>query len=427
MVHGRFEAKNWRSCVRGAVVACVWIGSVAAAAAQTLCDGERFRYTSAFNDFTVTSGIVYGSNVNSAGATEELVVDIYEPAGDAAAMRPLLVIAHGGFFVGGSNDGTDVVPLCEDFARMGYVVASMSYRLGIDNFFDLENAMVRAVWRGVHDSRAAVRFFRKSVAEDGNPFRIDPDAIVLGGVSAGGFIALHHAYVDDVSEIPTAVDPNGVGLGGGLEGNSGHAGYPSEVMGVFNIAGALKTADYLSPGDEPLVSVHGDADGTVPFGAGTVYLTMIPVTDVEGSGVVHATAVELGVDACLEVLEGADHVPHVASAAHYDTTLAVVAGRISTWLCADFADACGMYDVTSEVATLNTTADIPVVPNPVAAGGWIGFPRNQQGYSIFTADGRLHRRVDADVAGVSTAGWPAGMYVVVDPGSGRAARAVVLD
>lgn len=413
--------------MRGAVVVCVWAGSAAAAAGQTLCDGERFRYTSAFSDVTVTSGIVYGSNVNSAGATESLVVDVYEPAGDAALMRPLLVIAHGGFFVGGSNDGADVVPLCEDFARMGYVVASMSYRLGIDNFFDLENAMVRAVWRGVHDSRAAVRFFRKSVAEDGNPYRIDPDAIVLGGVSAGGFIALHHAYVDEDSEIPSAVDSNGAGLGGGLEGNSGNPGYASEVMGVFNIAGALKTAGYLSAGDEPLVSVHGDADGTVPFGAGTVYLTMIPVTEVEGSGVVHETAVGLGLDACLEVLEGANHVPHVASAAHYDTTLAVVAGRISTWLCADFADQCGMYDVTSDVADFPAQPELRVVPNPVVTGGRIGLPLNTQGYRVFAPDGRLHAEIPAQTGGISTTGWPAGMYVVVDADSGRAARAVVLD
>jgi poly(3-hydroxybutyrate) depolymerase len=408
------------------VVGC--FGATAAAAAgQTLCDGERFRYTSAFADVTVTPDIVYGANVNAMGASQDLVVDVYEPAGDAADGRPLLIIAHGGFFVGGSNDGADVVPLCEDFARMGYVVASMSYRLGIDNFFDLENAMTRAVWRGVHDSRAAVRFFRKSVAEEGNPFRIDADRIVLGGVSAGGFIALHHAYVDDASEIPSAVDPNGAGLGGGLEGNSGNPGYSSDVMGIFNIAGALKTADYLAPGDEPLVSVHGDADATVPFGAGTVYLTMIPVTDVEGSGVVHEAAVGLGVDACLEVLEGADHVPHVSSAAHYDTTLAVVAGRISTWLCDDFADVCGMYDVSSDIASVVAPAAWAPVPNPVVRGGWLGLPASRTGFGVYTAHGSLVRHIAGGLAGVSTADWDAGMYVIVSADSGAAARAVILD
>ncbi|MGA1373768.1 MAG: alpha/beta hydrolase [Flavobacteriales bacterium] len=415
-----------RKAIRGMVVGCFW-ATAAAAAGQTLFDGERFRYTSAFPDVTVTQDIVYGANVNAMGASQDLVVDVYEPAGDAADGRPLLIIAHGGFFVGGSNDGADVVPLCEDFARMGYVVASMSYRLGIDNFFDLENAMTRAVWRGVHDSRAAVRFFRKSIAEEGNPFRIDADRIVLGGVSAGGFIALHHAYVDEASEIPSAVDPNGAGLGGGLEGNSGNPGYSSDVMGIFNIAGALKTADYLAPGDEPLVSVHGDADATVPFGAGTVYLTMIPVTDVEGSGVVHETAVELGVDACLEVLEGADHVPHVSSAAHYDTTLAVVAGRISTWLCDDFADVCGMYDVSSDIASVVAPAVWAPVPNPVVRGGWLGLPASRNGFEVFSAQGSLVRRIAGGLPGVSTADWDTGIYVIVASDSGKAARAVILD
>ena len=100
---------------------------------------------------------------------------------------------------------------------MGYVTASFSYRLGIDNLFDFQTSFVEAVWRGVHDSRAAVRYFRKSV-EMGNPYHIDPERIYLGGVSAGGFIAMHHAYVDEESEIPTYIDESEPGLGGGLEG-----------------------------------------------------------------------------------------------------------------------------------------------------------------------------------------------------------------
>lgn len=115
------------------------------------------------------------------------------PENDAAMNRALVVVAHGGFFLSGANDGADVVEICEDLAQMGYVVASISYRLGVDDLFDLETSMVEAVWRGVHDSRAAVRYFRKSVAEDGNPYGIDSERILLGGVSAGGFIALHHA------------------------------------------------------------------------------------------------------------------------------------------------------------------------------------------------------------------------------------------
>ncbi len=42
--------------------------------------------------------------------------------------------------------------------------------------------------------------------EDGNPWGIDPERIYMGGVSAGGFLALHHAYVDNESEIPSVID-----------------------------------------------------------------------------------------------------------------------------------------------------------------------------------------------------------------------------
>lgn len=173
------------------------------------------------------------------------MVNVYTPEGDTQEARPLVVIAHGGFFLAGSNDGVEVVSLCEDLAQMGYVVASMSYRLGVNLLGDLSTEFIKAVWRGVHDSRAAVRFFRHSV-DYGNPWAIDTNRIYLGGISAGAFIALHHAYVDEQSEIPAQIDVTGVGMGGGLEGLSGNTGYSSAVNGVFNIAGALQTTDFMN-------------------------------------------------------------------------------------------------------------------------------------------------------------------------------------
>lgn len=107
-------------------------------------------------------------------------MDVYTPEGDTQEARPLVVIAHGGFFLAGSNDGVEVVSLCEDLAQMGYVVASMSYRLGVNLLGDLSTEFIKAVWRGVHDSRAAVRFFRHSV-DYGNPWAIDTNRIYLGG------------------------------------------------------------------------------------------------------------------------------------------------------------------------------------------------------------------------------------------------------
>ena len=210
---------------------------------QEECDGYRYRYTGAFDGVVVDANLLYGEHINIDFVPQDLLLDIYSPQGDALDNRPLVLMAHGGFFVGGSKADPSVVSLCEDLAQMGYVTASFGYRLGIDNFFDLQTSFIESVWRAVHDSRAAVRYFRKS-ATLGNPFRIDTNRIYLGGVSAGGFIALHHAYVDEQSEIPSAIDPSETGLGGGLEGLSGNTGYSSEVHGVVNIAGALQTTDF---------------------------------------------------------------------------------------------------------------------------------------------------------------------------------------
>ena len=65
---------------------------------------------------------------------------------------------------------------------MGYVAVSISYRLGIDDFFSLEES-TEAVVRGVQDGKTAVRYLRRSHAELGNPYGIDPSRIVMGGTS----------------------------------------------------------------------------------------------------------------------------------------------------------------------------------------------------------------------------------------------------
>lgn len=337
---------------------------------QADCDGFRYRYTGAFDSFNVDYDLPYGENINSMLLSEELVADIYTPSEQSEELRPLVLMAHGGFFLGGSNDGLDVVSLCEDLARMGYVTASFSYRLGIDNLFDFQTSFVEAVWRGVHDSRAAVRYFRKSV-EMGNPYHIDPQRIYLGGVSAGGFIAMHHAYVDEASEIPTYIDESEPGLGGGLEGLSGNEGYSSDIHGVFNIAGALQTADFLLLGDnEPLVSIHGTADETVPYAEGEIVFTGIPIIDVDGSSVVHAMADSVGLEHCLVPVEGAGHVPHIFDATYYDLTLSTVAGKLGEWACEDYVPVCGGYDYTAETFVSSASANAPLLfPNPASAQG----------------------------------------------------------
>lgn len=382
--------------------------------AQNGCDGERYRYNSAFSDVSVSYDVPYGENVNALGLDETLVADIYLPVGDMATDRALVVVAHGGFFLTGANDGVDVVPLCEDLAKMGYVVASISYRLGVDNLFDLETSMVEAVWRGVHDSRAAVRYFRKTVDEQGNPYGIDPERILLGGVSAGGFVALHHAYVDEDEEIPVQIDQTATGLGGGLEGESGNPGYSSEVMGIFNVCGAIRSAGWLSPGDVPVVSVHGTEDATVPYGTGMISLTAIPIIEVDGSSVVHAAADASGVENCLHTLEGLDHVAHIGNSDAYDATISAIAGSMSGWLCDDWTMSCETYDYTSDIPDFAALASWTLYPNPMASGEkirWQGLS-GVQTLQVADASGRQVMQQSVNGRSSATLSLPAGAYFV---------------
>tara|TARA_B100000508_G_scaffold141093_1_gene146640 strand:+ start:163972 stop:165261 length:1290 start_codon:yes stop_codon:yes gene_type:complete len=286
------------------------------------CSGGRYDQE-IFNDFDLTSDIQYGSNVafDNSG-TENLLLDVYEPTGDTETSRPLIIFIHGGTFIAGSKTGDDVKPLAEMYARKGYVTSSINYRLGMNNLLSGpdESDASEAVMRATQDTKAAVRYFKKSFAEDGNPYGIDTNHIYLMGSSAGGFTALHLAYLDKESEIPAFIDMNDPSLAGGLEGESGTPGYNSDVSAVISLAGALGDVAWMeSANDEPVLSMHGDQDGTVPFGTDMISVAIYEIMEVDGSETVHAKAETLGLKNCFKAHYGADHVPHVNNAAYTDT------------------------------------------------------------------------------------------------------------
>ena len=129
-----------------------------------------------------------------------------------------------------------MVELCEAFAKRGYVTASIQYRLtDATNLLDSVQ-MLQTVVNGISDFKAAIRYFRMDVLQNGNSFGIDPDQIYVGGYSAGAILASNLAFMNDTAGIPPYLLSiiNGTG---GLEGNSGNDGYSSEVKGVVNMAG----------------------------------------------------------------------------------------------------------------------------------------------------------------------------------------------
>ncbi|MFK7757513.1 MAG: carboxylesterase family protein [Flavobacteriales bacterium] len=331
------------------------------------CEDGRYQEL-IFSDVDVQSDILYGNNINYIGEAQDLFLDVYTPAEDTETMRPLVIMVHGGSFVSGSKNGPDVVPLANDFARMGYTTASIQYRLGIPITLALGQPATEAVVRGYHDFKAAVRFFRKSVVEDDNPYGIDPSQIYVAGVSAGGFVALHAAYMDDISEVPEIIDFSAEGLEGDLEGQSGNDGYSSEISAVVNICGAIGETDWIQAGDEPVLSFHGTEDATVPFGTDILELLTFPVLEVSGSSSVHEKAEEEGLTHCFEIHEGAGHVPHVTSSEYYDTTRIVMTNFLAHFVCPDVDLACSyspLVGIENEFGVLNQS--FLAFPNPASS------------------------------------------------------------
>jgi predicted esterase len=330
--------------------------------------------TEVFTSLDVTSDIQYGSNLKLDGSTvENLLLDVYQPTADTDNNRALIIFIHGGSFLFGSKTGADVVPLAEMYAKKGYVTSSINYRLGMKNFpipGPSGGDASEAVMRGTQDARAAVRFFKKSVKDNGNPYGIDTTNIFLVGSSAGGFVALHLAYLDQVSEIPAAIDMSDASLAGGLEGNSGSPQNTSDVRAIVSISGAIGDTTWMENNSTPVLSLHGDADGTVPFGTGIA----VSIMEVDGSESVHIKAENEGIKNCFKAEYGAGHVPHTDTPEYLDTAelyitqflLSEVCGAAEYCVCNTPADpvACHPLNGTTGIQIEEMDALLKMYPNP---------------------------------------------------------------
>ncbi|RYU78854.1 alpha/beta hydrolase [Hymenobacter persicinus] len=295
------------------------------ASAQIDTTGGRY-YKPLFANVTVTQNVVFGSAVTLQGATQTLRMDIYQPTGDTNPQRPVLIFAHEGAFVTGSKSDQPMTEICTRFARLGYVTASIDYRL-ISPLQLLTPADTITLGReaivATQDMRAAVRFFRQDAAT-ARQYRVHSGYIFAGGSSAGAFVALQTAYLDKDSEVPAYYNISQLG---GLEGNSGNPGYVSAVRGCINLCGALGRREWLEAGSVPLVSLHGTADATVPYGVGTPGLGL-PPQRLYGSGAIKPRADAVGVSNTLKPFKGAGHVPYngtsATGVAYMDTTFRVL-------------------------------------------------------------------------------------------------------
>jgi poly(3-hydroxybutyrate) depolymerase len=214
----------------------VGIGVVAALLGALLpgCDwpeGTRYVHP-VFDEVDITRDVVYRHTTTFQGQEIDLKLDVYQPRGDTASRRPAVMWMFGGAWVTGNK--SQMATFATDSAKRGYVGISIDYRIRPGS----GGAVTDGALDAYDDAVAAVQWLKDNAAT----YRIDPEAIVAAGYSAGAINALNLLY---------------------MPGNRGPATSP--VAGAVAIAGLAFNEP--TPGDPPALMNSGTNDNIVPYAA----------------------------------------------------------------------------------------------------------------------------------------------------------------
>ena len=395
------------------ILSCAAVFSAYVSHAQC---GTRYK-DMIFQTVTTTSNVTYST---SNGTT--LKLDVYEPAGDTAAQRPLIVLAHGGSFISGDKTNDNVVTqMCTNFAKRGYVTASIDYRLGnaVQMYLDSQYA-ITTVLKALSDGKSAIRFFRKDAATT-NTYRINPNIVFAGGNSAGAVLYMHSIYVDSVGEL-TPLLQNIINANGGYEGNSGNDGYSSEIQALINCAGGLNNPSYVGPGNKPSANFHGDQDATVPYNCANAVSGSIQVR-LCGLGAIEPLYQQYGINHVSKVYPGQGHVPWQSNQAMFTEVDTMTTNFLYNLMC---SGSVGVEEVSID-------KNISVYPNPTSDVINVAVPQ-VSAYSavqLFDETGRLIEAspVTTNVISFNRNNLSAGLYFVriLKPEGSSVVRKVVVE
>ncbi len=159
-------------------------------------------------------------------------LDIWLPRESTSALRPLIIIIHGGGFLEGDKSGE--LAQVSTLLDQGYAVASINYRLSDEAIFPAS----------MRDAKAAVRFLRAQASTYG----FDPNRFAAWGGSAGGYLAVMLGVTGGQKTVFD--DPS-----------LGNAGTPSDVQAVidwFGLVNLLSLDSDARSGKCPNPSHHDD-------------------------------------------------------------------------------------------------------------------------------------------------------------------------
>jgi acetyl esterase/lipase len=245
----------------------------------------------AATQYTVNANLTYRTASN-----QQLKMDVYYRRG-VTTPQPTLVYMHGGFWVAGTKE-TAIAGLLP-WLEMGWNVVNVEYRLGVAT--DASTLAPAAV----DDCFCALRFIAALPAN----YNIDKSRIVVTGESAGGHLALAMGILPESAGIgrecagaappPAAGGPRGAAPAPATAAPAAPVSLPAipKVAAIINWFGVTDVPDvidgsnqqpaamrwfgtmpnrlevarnvspltYIRTGLPPVITIHGDADKTVPY------------------------------------------------------------------------------------------------------------------------------------------------------------------
>jgi acetyl esterase/lipase len=200
---------------------------------------------------TVLENVPYDSH-------PQTVMDIYKPAG--AGPRPAMIVIHGGGWTGGAKAGM-VAAWVVRYLEKGFVVANVEYRL----------AAVAPAPAAVEDALKAANFFLDNAGKYG----ADPKRTAVTGGSAGGHLALMVGMTPKSAKLGKPVKVRAVINFYGITDvdDQLHGAHMRKYAVTWVPEGPDRTAlarrvspmTYVRKDVPPVLTLHGDADATVPY------------------------------------------------------------------------------------------------------------------------------------------------------------------